>query len=249
MPLTHRVGAQAMHRMATVNNGRTRNIFVGQASISNKNGIPSGHLPPSSWVMPQVGGGMSAFTGTYIVVDTPSAVLAGGRNMVGDASIVFSTTPPVLQLIAGLTGTTSITFSVPDATLGGVSYLSGTTTITFTPSAPILGGIANLTATTTIITGSSATIYAKGFMAGPAPDQTITPAAVASAVWSEGMASGYSAAQLMELLAAVAAGKTDISNLGGGAALIKFRDLADSKDAVTAGMIGSKRDSVTLDID
>lgn len=248
MPLRHRVGPTAMHRAASASLN-LRNIFAGDAGISPKNGIPSGHLPPSSWVMPQVGGGMSAFTGTYITVDTPSAVLAGGVNISGTTNIIISAPPTLLNLIAGLFGTTTITFSSPPATLGGTSYLSGTAAITFSAPPAVLGGIANITAASYVVFSSSATIRAVGFMSAPAPDASPTPANVADAVWSNIVASGHSASEIMELLAAVAAGKTNISNLGGGASIVTFRNVADNRDAVVAGMIGSKRDTVTLDID
>lgn len=249
MPLTHRGGLSGMHRTGTVDNGRQRNIFATSGGISNKNGIPSGHLPPSSWVLPQVGGGMSAFTGTYVTVDTPSAVLAGGVNISGTTNFVLSAPPILLNLIAGLFATTSITFSSPPATLGGVSYLSGTAAMAFSTPPAVLGGIANITAASFVVFSSSATVRAVGFLHGPAPDASPTPANVADAVWSNIVASGHSASEIMELLAAVAAGKTNISNLGGGASIVTFRNVADSRDAVVAGMVGSKRDTVTLDID
>lgn len=53
--------------------------------------------------------------------------------------------------------------------------------------------------------------------------------------------------QAMKVLLAVAAGKTDITDLGGGSASVKFRDVGDSKDVVTASMTGSERTTVTLD--
>lgn len=246
MPLTHRNGPTEKHRTGMVDNGRMRNMFTG--GIDQKNGIPSGHLPPSSWVMPQKGGGMSAFTNVQIVVSAAPLVLAGGVNLEGTASITFTVPDALLQLIADLAGTGTITFTVPSAALGGAAGISGTTTITFSVPDAILGGVANLVATTTVVVGASAVIRADGFMSGPAEDASVTPANVADAVWSNIVASGYTAADIMELLAAVAAGKTDISNLGGGASIVTFRNVADDRDAVVAGMVGSKRDTVTLDI-
>jgi hypothetical protein len=53
--------------------------------------------------------------------------------------------------------------------------------------------------------------------------------------------------QALKVLLAVVAGKTEITDLGGGAATVKFRDVGDSKDVVTANMTGSERTSVALD--
>ena len=55
------------------------------------------------------------------------------------------------------------------------------------------------------------------------------------------------AGQILKILLAVAAGKTDITALGGGAATITFRDSSDTKNRVTATMAGSERATVVLD--
>jgi hypothetical protein len=52
--------------------------------------------------------------------------------------------------------------------------------------------------------------------------------------------------QALKVLLAVAAGKTSITDLGGGSATVKFRDIGDSKDVITADMEGSERTTVTL---
>lgn len=65
--------------------------------------------------------------------------------------------------------------------------------------------------------------------------------------WDTLIETGYTAKQIMRILAAIATGKTDINNLGGGNATVAFRDINDTKDRVTANMTGSERTSVTLD--
>jgi hypothetical protein len=65
--------------------------------------------------------------------------------------------------------------------------------------------------------------------------------------WTETIESGYTAAQILRILAAVAAGKTNIIDLGGGAATVEIRDLGDTKNRVVAGMTDSERSTVTLD--
>lgn len=51
----------------------------------------------------------------------------------------------------------------------------------------------------------------------------------------------------LSLLLAVATGKTTITNLGGGLATVRFRDVNDTKNRVTASMTDSARTSVTRD--
>lgn len=66
--------------------------------------------------------------------------------------------------------------------------------------------------------------------------------------WTVLLEGSYTAADLIRLLASVAAGKTNINNLGGGNAEVTFRDLQDTKDRVEATMNDSERTNVTLDL-
>jgi hypothetical protein len=56
---------------------------------------------------------------------------------------------------------------------------------------------------------------------------------------------GMGVSDVLRVLLAVAAGKTDIS--GTGPTIVTFRNQADTKDRVRASMTGSERDSVTVD--
>lgn len=75
----------------------------------------------------------------------------------------------------------------------------------------------------------------------------LSTANVAQAVWDAVATSNLTYAEVMRILAAVSAGKTEIVNLGGGNATVVFRNIADTKDAVSADMVGSERVNVTLD--
>lgn len=70
----------------------------------------------------------------------------------------------------------------------------------------------------------------------------------AAQVWAYILDNGQTAAELMRLRASLDAGLTVIEDLGGGQAIVKFRDLANTKDRVTAQVTGSERTSVTLDL-
>lgn len=56
----------------------------------------------------------------------------------------------------------------------------------------------------------------------------------------------YTAADALRILLAVAAGKTTINPLGGGAAVVEFQAVDDSGVVVSATMDGSERTAVTL---
>lgn len=64
--------------------------------------------------------------------------------------------------------------------------------------------------------------------------------------WTEIIEGTYTAAEVMRMLAAVAAGKTTIVDNGNNTATVVFRDLEDTVDRVTAEMDGSERTNVTL---
>ena len=85
------------------------------------------------------------------------------------------------------------------------------------------------------------------------PVQAITVATggssgpTAADIWAYGIEQGLTAEGILRLLLAVQAGKTTITDLGGGNALVTFRDQADSKNRISADMAGSERTSVTID--
>ena len=60
------------------------------------------------------------------------------------------------------------------------------------------------------------------------------------------MQGAYTAADALRILLAVAAGRTSINALGGGAAVVEFQAVDDSGVVVSATMDGSERTAVTL---
>ena len=70
----------------------------------------------------------------------------------------------------------------------------------------------------------------------------------AAEVWEHPVEGGWTAEQLLRLLAAVMAGKTSIVDTPGTGATITFRDVNDTKERLSATMDGSRRTGVTLDL-
>ena len=69
---------------------------------------------------------------------------------------------------------------------------------------------------------------------------------ITDSVWAN-VVETLTAEEILRVLLAVASGKTTITDLGGGSATVKFRDLADTKDRVSADMDENERTSVTID--
>lgn len=156
------------------------------------------------------------------------------------------------------------TFHTPEnrsanTNLVGSGVLSASLLGTLQAAAALVGS-GNLTAATEAIANmvvsllgsstTSATPFASGELSAniSVTGGTLTTANVADAVWGAISESGFTFEQVMRLLAAVAAGKTTIQDLGGGNAIVTFRDLGDTKDRIVADMTGSERIDVTKDV-
>ncbi len=77
-------------------------------------------------------------------------------------------------------------------------------------------------------------------------DNLVNPYSVAESVWNEALEAAITSKEAIRLLMAVAAGKTNINT--GLPVVVTFRDLADTKDRVTAEMSASERAAVSLDL-
>lgn len=126
---------------------------------------------------------------------------------------------------ASLSGSGAITFARPQRLLSASSSLSGAGVIT---AAQPRGRIK-----------ARATIKVN----------ELSQDDVTGAVLEAQVEDGVSLKHAIRLLLSVAAGKTDIIDLGGGAATVKFRDVNDTTDRITATMAGSERTAVVLDPD
>ena len=76
----------------------------------------------------------------------------------------------------------------------------------------------------------------------------LTGADVNGAVLDALVENGVTLKEALRLLLAVAVGKTDI-NTSGANPIVKFRDVNDTTDRVTATMTGSERTTIVLDKD
>lgn len=186
-------------------------------------GVPDGHLAPSAWLLPRVGGAMSSvnFAGLSVsasgdgVLGLPgegsasfsiSFADAAGQLIVsgaGSASLTISTNTPLLTASIGGAGTASFT-------IGGTGLLgaeaSGTGSASFTITAT--GSILPLDDSSPARTGSAAftisgtlTPYAVGNMIGSTETGgALSEGSIASAVWSAAAASNANSGTMGELL-------------------------------------------------
>lgn len=216
--------------------GRTdlRNQSVGEGITSELAGIPYGHLAPSSWVLPYQGGAMSAFTFKGATFTLGALNVAAGVNGEGNSTLTFAVGPSQLDLIVSAIGSSSITFTVSATALVALNA-SGNAGVTFTVDAATLGAVIDAVASALVTITTSATPRATGSLAGNVtPFTELSPQNLASAVWSalatanndpgtmgeklndagsasnpwtEVIEGGYTASEILKLIAAAAAGK------------------------------------------
>ena len=189
MPLRHLGGAVSTLRPMW---GRTdlRNQSVGQGIPSKLAGIPSGHLAPSSWVLPYKPGAMSSFTNLMVTVTPGTLNLAAGVNISGDSTVTITVNPADGQLIVSAVGSTSITFNLA-ANLAGALLAAGNTAVTFTVNNATLGAVVDAIGTTLVQFTASATPRATGNLSGNiTPFTELSPQSLSAAVW-ESLASVY----------------------------------------------------------
>jgi hypothetical protein len=244
------LGSYAQDRANFNRTGENRNWFSGEATTpaAYPSAFPNGYNPENSWVMARIGGGMA----TYNTINGTGELVGSGnygRDIQADLDGLGDITNAALSLIAGavaaITGSGTLSASIQGA-LQAVADLTGSGDLV-----GALGAIAGLVAdldgdgSLTAALAGTGTLSADIVVTGTG----LTTANVGQAVFSYLITAGYSAEEILRLLAAVAAGKTNITDLGGGLAEVEFRDLGDTKNAVVADMTNSERTSVTLDLD
>lgn len=251
--------------------GAAVNRFTAFAAFSS---VPVGYVPPYSWLLPMRGGGMAVSNNIYGSGDVDAANLAGGLNadaaLTGTGDIVGAALALVVSAVAALSGSGALTADILGK-LEAAATLAGDGDIT-----AALGALAGLASALTGSGALTSDIIAKAFMeadiivtgdalssanvgsavwgalssannAAGTMGEKLNDAGSASNPWTEVIESGYTAEEVLRILLAVAAGKTTVTDLGGGLATVAFRDISDTKDRISASMTDSERTSVAID--
>jgi hypothetical protein len=213
--------------------GDRMNQSVGQGIPSKLAGVPSGHLAPSSWVLPYKPGAMSSFTNLVVTVTPGLLNLAAGVNISGDSTVTITVNPADGQLIVSASGSTSITFNLA-ANLAGALSASGSTSFSFTVNNATLGAIVDAVGAALVQFSNSATVRATGNLSGDiTPFTELSPQSLSAAVW-EALASAYNTPGSMgELLNSAGAAADPLLGVVEGG--LTLRDVLRILLAVNAG--------------
>ena len=178
-----------------------RNMLAGEGITSKLASVPSGTRHPVAWIMAPQNGAISARVNDIVITATGSGSM--GKAAEGTAPITITLTGEG-GLISSATGEALVTVS-----LGGELFASkaaaGEATLTISADGTAtaighLGGDATATVTATW------TPYGIGWLEGTTEEAGLTPSGVANAVWAKVIEAGFSADQILRLLAAHAAG-------------------------------------------
>jgi hypothetical protein len=205
-----------------------RNAFTAEG-WSAKSGFPSGHLHPSSWVMPQKPGGLSAHNNA-VGVAVFAGSIAAGRNIAG-----------TFDGLAAFTGTGQLVVSGVGS-FAGVAAFSGNVTAALNATGSFAGEAAfsgtvlakgNILGTFAGVAEFVAIRYATGSMSGSfAPAITLEAQGFSQYLLDqEDIESGLTLRQALRLVAAATAGKLS----GGGSSTVTIRNaVEDTKDRIVA---------------
>jgi hypothetical protein len=231
------INAQYPRRLMGGVNGRERAMF-GRAERRNvffaegwsqKSGVPSGHLAPSSWTLPQKPGGMSSHNSAAGVA-TATGSIAAGRNIAGAASgaaTASATGQLVVSGVGSAAGVATVSGNVT-AALGAIGAAAGSATATGALTAK--GNIAGASAG---VATASAIRYATGALSGSiAPAITLEASAFSAYLLDEeDVETGMTLRQALRLIAAATAGKVS----GAGTSTITIRNaVADGANRIVA---------------
>ena len=179
-----------------------RNIYETTDRLS---GIPDGHLSPSSWFLPQVAGGMSsrnAIIGTGDASITMASGVNGSATLSG-SGLLSGIGQLIISMAAALSGSgtisnaSAVAFLQLAATLAGEGDLAGAANA-LASAAAALSGSGDVTSTIRATGALAADITVSG--------DVLTSTTVGPAVWRTIIEAGYTAEQILRIIAAQAAG-------------------------------------------
>lgn len=233
--------------------------------------IPLGAYPPATYYPPQSAGEMSLrIFGVGSVSGDLSASLPMSIDLTGSGDL-DATAGLVISMLCNMVGSGDLTADIQglinmSVDMEGAGDFSATISAYGNMAADLLGS-GDLDATVAaygnmsidiVVTGTGLTTANVGQAVWSAlaalnndPNtmgELLNNASAGGNPWDVVIEGGYTAAELLRLLASVAAGKTTITDLSNGNANVVFRDLQDTLDRVDADMTGSERTNVTLDL-
>lgn len=180
-----------------------RNSLLGSGIAYPQASVPSGVRHPVAYLMPRKAGGVSS-RNDMVVTFSASGSGAMGKGTSGTAGIIFGLTGTG-GLISSASGSAALVIA-SSGVLFASKAVAGTATVTLDASGLTIalghtGGIAGVSL------DCDWTPYAIGWLSGTTAEAGLTPNGIANAVWQRVIEAGFTAEQIVRLLAAYAAGE------------------------------------------
>lgn len=164
--------------------------------------IPEGTYAGKAWLLPQKAGAISGQNSTFLTFGaTGSGAL--GKAAAGTSSVTFSLSG-IGGLISSASGSAGLAFTASGG-LFASKAASGTANITVSSSGAI-SGIGHMGGSAGTTLDAHWTPYAIGWLGGTTAESGLTPSGIANAVWQKVIEAGFTADQVLRILAAQAAG-------------------------------------------
>lgn len=225
-------------RHAFNKHGMSRNAFE---VFDDTSAQPYGYYGGAgAWVQPKTGGAVAG-RNTNGITFGASGAGAMGVSASGTSAITFAASGTG-GLISSASGSASLTFGA-SASLFASKAVAGSAGLTLGANGAMVGK-GYVQASAGISFAAAWTPYAIGWLSGTTQEAGLTTTGIANAVWAKVIEAGYSAEEIVRLLASVAA--ADASGLEGATPV--FRDLADTKDRITATYSGGAREVTSVDV-
>lgn len=190
-------GKPALWRNALVRNGATE--------LVRKEGLPHGYYPPAAWRLPVNAGAMTAVGAALVEIQASAAEIAEGRAIVATDSWEITLSVADGGLVVGGIGTD--TWSIDAAgEIGGVVTGLVDDSFAIALSSPTPGGISWGVGEAVFAIEPAGDLMGIGWMVADESPTELTAQAIAQAVGERVIEAGFSADQILRLLAAHAAG-------------------------------------------
>lgn len=199
------IGYPATHHGNNTQAGWMRNITAGEGITSGLTALPQGERHPRAWMMPEKPGALAsrnALTGSGTISASPLAVKLAVAAVSGSGNAA-ATGGLIVTLIAAITGSGTVTAANVQAFLAAVASLTGSGDMDGTPTGlgallSALTGSGDIDLTAAAFGELSADLVVTG--------TGLTTANVGQAVWAKVIEAGFTAEQVLRILAAVNAG-------------------------------------------
>jgi hypothetical protein len=208
------LGVQATNHVGLANLGLDASApaprkvaYFANAQVAQTSSVPEGAFGGRAcYLSPLVGGGMASADNADAISMTAEANLLSGGPMQGAATVNFSADGSV-ALIVGMSGDATITVTGNDSLLSLTIGLSGDTTFAFNGNASNLGLIVPFGGAATFTLTGGADLRGLLSLSGESTPYTeLSPENLAVAVWNRIIEAGFSAEQVLRIVAAHAAG-------------------------------------------